>query len=357
MSPNKQLRFLIRTVLPISNETLIFVTMSRIISHIEKLLLKHDCVIVPHIGGFVLQHIPAHYEKDEQIFYSEQKEIVFNRELQHNDGLLSESYIQFYHTDYKHAQSMLLADCDELLDELREKRTADLGELGSFSMEEDNKIIFHPKQSKLFNAENFGLQPFSIPTLEVLLSNQSDNSGTTKLLKSKDTLYIPINRRFIEIASACVVAILLFFVISTPIKEVNPAAYTASIIPTEFEKNTITKGKTETNTIATGTNTPSVQQKTAKGLAPQTATAVKVSSGTSQKTYYIIIGSLTSAQLAERQLKSIDTSFSATAGIVERDNKFRIYANKFDNRKDAENYLATIRRDSRYQTAWLFIAR
>ena len=99
MSPNKQLRFLIRTVLPISNETLIFVTMSRIISHIEKLLLKHDCVIVPHIGGFVLQHIPAHYEKDEQIFYPEQKEIVFNRELQHNDGLLSESYIQFYHTD------------------------------------------------------------------------------------------------------------------------------------------------------------------------------------------------------------------------------------------------------------------
>ena len=42
--------------------------MLRIITHIERLLLTHDCVILPKFGGFVLQTLPATYQEEEHLF-------------------------------------------------------------------------------------------------------------------------------------------------------------------------------------------------------------------------------------------------------------------------------------------------
>ena len=75
------------------------VSMLRIITHIERLLLTHDCVILPKFGGFVLQILPATYEEEEYSFRPMRKEVMFNVTLQHTDGLLSESYMQTYGVD------------------------------------------------------------------------------------------------------------------------------------------------------------------------------------------------------------------------------------------------------------------
>ena len=58
-------------------------------AHIERLLLVHDCVIIPGVGGFVLQTLSAKYQEKDHLFCPESKEIVFNPMLKHNDGLLS----------------------------------------------------------------------------------------------------------------------------------------------------------------------------------------------------------------------------------------------------------------------------
>lgn len=50
--------------------------MLRIVTHIERLLLVHDCVIVPKFGGFVLQAVPAMQHKEEHTFRPLRKESV-----------------------------------------------------------------------------------------------------------------------------------------------------------------------------------------------------------------------------------------------------------------------------------------
>ena len=50
--------------------------MLRIITHIERLLLTHDCVILPKFGGFVLQTLPATYQEEEHLFRSMRKGYV-----------------------------------------------------------------------------------------------------------------------------------------------------------------------------------------------------------------------------------------------------------------------------------------
>ena len=43
--------------------------MNRIISHIENLLLSHDCVIVPGIGGFITHFEEAFFSEDGREIY------------------------------------------------------------------------------------------------------------------------------------------------------------------------------------------------------------------------------------------------------------------------------------------------
>ena len=68
--------------------------MLRIIGHIERLLLRNDCVIIPQWGGFVLREVPASCDEEGVWFYPARKEISFNTSLRHTDGLLAESYMQ-----------------------------------------------------------------------------------------------------------------------------------------------------------------------------------------------------------------------------------------------------------------------
>ena len=121
--------------------------MLRIITHIERLLLTHDCVILPKFGGFVLQTLPATYQEEEHLFRPMRKEVMFNVTLQHTDGLLSESYMQTYGVDYRKAQLMLEEDIEALNVSLEQDKRITLGRIGTFSIGEEGQTIFTPGDS------------------------------------------------------------------------------------------------------------------------------------------------------------------------------------------------------------------
>ena len=119
--------------------------MLRIVTHIERLLLVHDCVIVPKFGGFVLQAVPAMQHKEEHTFRPLRKEIGFNMTLQHNDGLLPESYMQMHEVSYRQAQLMLEEDVEDIKNILQQYGKLSLGVLGSFSIRADTEQIGFPR--------------------------------------------------------------------------------------------------------------------------------------------------------------------------------------------------------------------
>ena len=117
--------------------------MLRIVTHIERLLLVHDCVIVPKFGGFVHTFRPL------------RKEIGFNMTLQHNDGLLPESYMQMHEVSYRQAQLMLEEDVEDIKNILQQYGKLSLGVLGSFSIGEEGQMIFHPGETDLFSVGSY----------------------------------------------------------------------------------------------------------------------------------------------------------------------------------------------------------
>ena len=88
--------------------------MIELAKHIEYLLLENDCVIIPDFGGFIAHYQPSYYDEVEHVFMPPIRTIGFNPQLSMNDGLLVQSYMQAYHTDYSDAIRIISGKVKEL---------------------------------------------------------------------------------------------------------------------------------------------------------------------------------------------------------------------------------------------------
>lgn len=341
--------------------------MFRIIVHIERLLLVHDCVIVPKFGGFVLQTVSASCSAGEHTFRPLRKEISFNTTLQHNDGLLPESYMQMYNVNYRKAQLMLEEDIESLKTSLQQGEKLLLGVLGSFCIGNEGQLIFYPGKTDLFSVGSYGLPIFHFPVLSPLQSVQEENVHllASNKKREKDIFYIPISRKLIRAVVASAAAIALFLLVSTPVKDVNQAAYKASFIPTEMITYAATPALESENEISvepffSEIEEVKVSEVTVSVPVIEAQIATPPSSAKEKRNarlYHIVIASFPSETKADDYLSGVDRDLCKNVSKFVRDGKYRIYADKFDNREDAESYMQTLRGNQKYKDAWLFISR
>ena len=90
--------------------------MIELAKHIEVLLLENDCVIVPGLGGFIAHYRSCVYNEDTGEFCPPARTIGFNPQLVMNDGLLVQSYMQAYNTDFPDATRKI----EKLVQKLKE---------------------------------------------------------------------------------------------------------------------------------------------------------------------------------------------------------------------------------------------
>ena len=366
--------------------------MDRIIEHIERLLLRHDCVIIPDFGGFVLQSASAVYMKEEHSFTPVRKEIVFNPTLTHNDGLLTESYMQNYSLGFDKAQQLVRKDVAGMKNVLAGKSELQLGSIGVIAMENE-RLVFMPAKSSdvLFSTRSYGLPVFHYLPLSarnivtavaamVKTGSESDLSSKKTEKRNKNIIYnIPVTRTFLRAMTATAAAIFLFLLISTPVSDVNRDLYSASFVPQEImPKKTVDEivsdafsatddanvGAEPVNAEAKTVNVepiPDAAEKPAE-LSPTkpssaTSSAKGASANSGAAKYYVIIGSFKSkaqAQVYIKQLKGTD--LANTVDILMSDGRARIYAQSFSTESSAQAYMNKIRKDPRHTQAWVYKA-
>ncbi|MDR1981675.1 MAG: SPOR domain-containing protein [Tannerellaceae bacterium] len=327
--------------------------MLRIVSHIERLLLVHDCVIVPQFGGFVLQSVPASYRRGDHLFNPMHKEIMFNSTLQHNDGLLSESYMKMYGVNYRKAYQMLEEDVEEIKSVLQKRMAVSLGAIGSFHMEKEGQIVFQAGDTEVISVDSYGLQPFHFKTLQSL-----QQEGYPLLAgengRKKDAYYIPVNRVLLRGIASVAAAITLFLVVSTPVKELNVATYTASFIPVEMTAKPVPKiivpekVPTETRVMP---KTVKIAKKSPAALRQDKKEQVK-----DMPVYHVIIGSVQSDKQANEFISKVNrTQFKQVDKLLVH-GRMRVSAGVFDTREQAVAYLSKVRTRTKYYDAWLYTA-
>lgn len=192
--------------------------MNYLAKHIETLIWQHECVIVPQFGGFVTQVQSAYTTDPEGLFMPPAHTVGFNDKLLGNDGILVHSYMEVYGLQEGEAKRLLQSDILDMREQLLHQSSYDLGRLGVLKQDEDGEIHFTPNNG--WTAPDFfGLDALDFPMLEEKATVQyaPDPSLSPSDSKSSENITLSINRRMLHTALSVAAAILLFFMVSTPV--------------------------------------------------------------------------------------------------------------------------------------------
>jgi cell division protein FtsN len=185
--------------------------------NIEFLLLENDCVIVPGLGGFIAHYQPAHYEAAEHRFYPPVRNIGFNPQLIMNDGLLAQLYMQKHHTDFPDATYRIQHAVEALKDVLFDEGRVQIPGVGELCFNMRHAYEFHPmtegqKSPALYGLGAFTLQPLSQKFRPEVFPapGLAEEQGRQRRILS--------GRRWASHLAAAVVAVMLFFALSSPVE-------------------------------------------------------------------------------------------------------------------------------------------
>jgi hypothetical protein len=133
--------------------------------HIQYLLYRHNCVILPGFGGIVLQYAPAHIHPTQHVFQPPRKAIAFNRSLTTNDGLLIAHVANAENLHYDEAEKLVRKFVDGIDDNIRRKGESVLPGIGKFRNDVEGNLQFEPSDAENYWLGAFGLEPFVSPAV------------------------------------------------------------------------------------------------------------------------------------------------------------------------------------------------
>lgn len=389
--------------------------MKELSKHIEVLLLENDCVIVPGLGGFIAHNKAAEFKDSANVFCPPVRTIGFNPQLIINDGLLAQSYMQAYDTDFPDASRKIESVVSQIKDSLYKNGQAELENIGTLYYTMAGVYGFEPYQNAFFSPSLYGLGSFSISPLSELkpvketivepriMIETVPSSDEDRKAKAKQRHII---KRMAEHAVGIAAAVILFFVLSVPVENtyLDNSSYaslgaetmldairsksmaTASLETKDIKQNNKQNIRNNVNTLRpvavksvkvekaepktskevkaspTAVKKETIKTETVKTEAVKTETVkaetkstkeVQKSNTVQNKGLFVIVASLQTMQDAEKELAKFKKQGYNEATILASDNRYRIALYRFTDKSKAYEKINELRKDEQFKTAWL----
>ena len=135
-------------------------------SYIAQLLYRYQCVTVPGFGAFLTEIQSAQLIENSHSFFPPKKMISFNVNLKSNDGLLANHIAQAEKTSYEYAVSAIQYEVFSWKKTLQDQGLFSIKNVGDFSVNADNNLIFTPYDQTNYLTNSFGLTPFVSPVVK-----------------------------------------------------------------------------------------------------------------------------------------------------------------------------------------------
>ena len=140
--------------------------------HIEILLLSHDCVIVPNLGGFMAHHVAARYDKADGMFIPPCRLLGFNAQLNMSDSVLAQSYADAYDLSFPEAVRRVEHEVSLLKERIAKNGRYDFASLGTLSVNSDGRYEFEPCPAGILTPSLYGFGAFEMPLLRHAVPSQ-----------------------------------------------------------------------------------------------------------------------------------------------------------------------------------------
>lgn len=350
--------------------------MNHLINHIEYLIKRHDCVVMPGWGAFIASRVEACYDNLEGVFHAPKRFVSFNPEVIHDDGMIAASISRKEQIPFLQASKIVGDEISSMRHQLAADREISLGHLGRLVAQDGSTPVFEPSP-RFLQCQSLFFDDFKIPTL---VARRAQEQGTLSELKNSRRPFKKLGVKIAKVAASIAVAVGIGYGLLAPIASSRrDSMATVSATSDMFINNSQTSiapisDASKTLKIAT----PNAAQTAVKPLrqgdsaakASQSAVDPIVSDGNRQTVqdstestsvsqkprimsvdpYCLIVASLPTRSGAE---KFMNENRGIEFGILEQDGKFRVYAATGQSSSQALAQLSNPSFEGKFKDAWV----
>ncbi len=360
--------------------------------HIEILLLSNDCVIVPQLGGFMTHHIDARYDENDHMFLPPLRTLGFNPQLNINDSLLVQSYIEAYDLSYPEALQRIEDEVNELKRHLREEGSYELNDIGTLSLNEDGNYIFSPCEAGILTPTLYGLSSFEMqrkglveakvaptikrakpavvveepqveePSAQIVNMNDAlseDTNNDDTFVEEEEEDVVKIKFSWIRNTVAVAAILLAVFILALPTGKTEMMTRTISNINNGLLFGMMSK---DTNNSKIEVKKIDVQQAPVhKDTLLKTITQVEASADSIKpipaavkQGYCIVLASYVSLKNANYFVEKLQKKGLHKSEVYIHNNVTRVIYGNYDTQQDAYNALKDIHKYEELAEAWVY---
>ena len=292
------------------------------IRHIEYLISRTDCVIIPGIGALLAHRQCAQFDFESQRVVPPCRSFSFNGQLTETDGSLAYSVARAEGISLEAASDKVKAETDAMKRQLMFEGQLSLGRVGTLAADaETGTITFNS-----FAANELSISTAWLPVVESKPADQVEAVDEEMPIR-----HFSRWTRFVKIAASVAVLLGICFVASTPI--VVDDMLLASLAP-------------EIQHVADEELMPIVSEEPVLKITfveeaevEAEEQAVEEAMPAQQGDYLVIVGSFTTQEEAEAWLAR---KYGDAGGVVEKNGRYRAYSASYATEGEARAAAAEI---------------
>ncbi len=304
--------------------------------YISELLYIHDCVIIPKFGGFIGNNISSKINEFNSTISPPNKEILFNKNLNNNDGLLTNHISINENITNEEVREEIANFVENIQVQLKTIKTFRLNKIGIFSINTNNKIQFAPDRLINYNINSFGLEQQKINKISVINSNINDN-----------IIKISHNPRHLWRAAAILIPIIGISLITITQQEKIDSIYSQMSKINPLEILNINNNIRNNDLIKPVNNDIKINIQKTKKIKKSIITTDKL-----KENHFIIAGSFSNPENANRLLKELQKDFPKSSIIGKnKDGLIRVSYGGFYSKENAIETLNNIKSENK--SGWI----
>ena len=332
--------------------------MNELILHLEFLLHSHNCVIVPKLGGFVVNTTPVKRDGLSN-FYAPVSELVFNRDLTYNDGLLIESFMRVEKISSDAAQQKIKSAVKEIKETLRNKKEVSLGDLGFFKVTDESELEY--TSLPFVRPEHYGMNMASLqPVLQLKPKVTESTAEVQEKEKLPQRTYMWRNLGIATAAAAVIVFILTLFPVQDTIHHQTAQVLTEKKLfgSKKQSKQSPVAVQKATDDISLANETKLIDNDISSTIqitdkAEHNNPAITTTE-TNTPQYYVITGVYEMENYAMNMLSQLNEEGYSNASTFMKHGRINVYSASYPTIEEAYNALnILIQKNENHSDAWI----
>ena len=336
--------------------------------HISQLLFHHECVILPNFGGFVCNYKPAYIQTVQHKFHPPSKQISFNKNLVANDGLLTHYVSKKEQVSYDEALKKIEGFVLTLKTKLRTNKEVTIEDIGTFVMDNENRIHFEPSLTENYLLSSYGLTPIQVSPIQrknyeekivEQVKTLPQHKSSVKKWAAAAAIIIPLGFLAFWIPTKYDLSQNINYAKLNPFVEEKAASYSPRTDLTTFEHDDVLSLKESINTAAGDEKyltfswlkdeQPITISLTDKYIAEADTTKVVINK--TNLRYHIIAGCFSEKKNANKMVKQLKNKGFDAWIVGKRKGLWTVSYNSHSTRQQALDALASAKSDN--NKAWM----